>query len=295
MTAYISDCGYCHETQFTQWYSKSAPHDMYGRVDRDYLDSRPVAYCSEEHRDAADALRESSAVAAAALAGLLAAPPAWLPPVDHWEIADDDGAWLLSASLRGADDFPEQRRFHMIEQIGAASGLPVEDDGRIVKARFVVDGVQAQVWYLRPIKRWIVPEQCATCPTKLGAPDVKFVRLGEGDREAPVICVPCRDRMQAEWVITQRAPLVAARRSAREYLASTMGDERPNWRQLFTGEKRVDDSDGIGPVCTDDDHEPIDGNVYQCCPEPIIEVDSPSLGAYLIELLNTDNAVGELT
>ncbi|MBP8536122.1 hypothetical protein [Streptomyces sp. MK37H] len=63
MTAYISDCGYCHETRFTQWYSKSAPRDRHGRVDLDYLDSQPVAYCSEEHRDAADALRESAEAA----------------------------------------------------------------------------------------------------------------------------------------------------------------------------------------------------------------------------------------
>lgn len=61
MTARISECGYCHETQFTQWYSKSAPHDRHGRIDRDYLDSEPVAYCSEEHRDAADALAETVA------------------------------------------------------------------------------------------------------------------------------------------------------------------------------------------------------------------------------------------
>lgn len=59
MTAYISECGYCHETQFTQWHSKRAPRDRYGRVDRDYLDSQPVAYCSEEHRDAADALYDA--------------------------------------------------------------------------------------------------------------------------------------------------------------------------------------------------------------------------------------------
>lgn len=59
MTNYISECGYCHETQFTGWYSKYAPRDMYGRVDRDYCDGRPVAYCSEEHRDAADALLDA--------------------------------------------------------------------------------------------------------------------------------------------------------------------------------------------------------------------------------------------
>lgn len=57
MTAYISACGYCRKTEFTQWYSKSAPHDSYGRVDRDFMDRRPVAYCSEEHRDAADSIR----------------------------------------------------------------------------------------------------------------------------------------------------------------------------------------------------------------------------------------------
>ncbi|MGV9282175.1 hypothetical protein [Streptomyces sp. NPDC003730] len=60
MTAYISKCGYCRETQFTQWYSRRAPRDGYGRVDRDYMDSRPVAYCSEEHRDAADALLDQA-------------------------------------------------------------------------------------------------------------------------------------------------------------------------------------------------------------------------------------------
>lgn len=56
MSTRISKCGYCGETQFTAWYSKSAPRDRHGRIDRDYLDSEPVAYCSEEHRDAADEL-----------------------------------------------------------------------------------------------------------------------------------------------------------------------------------------------------------------------------------------------
>ncbi|MGW4028196.1 hypothetical protein ACWEFL_02570 [Streptomyces sp. NPDC004838] len=59
MSTRISECGYCGETQFTGWYSKSAPRDRYGRIDRDYLDSEPVAYCSEEHRDAADSERAS--------------------------------------------------------------------------------------------------------------------------------------------------------------------------------------------------------------------------------------------
>ncbi|MFG2468684.1 hypothetical protein ACGFXB_24960 [Streptomyces canus] len=304
MTAYISECGYCRETQFTQWYSKHAPHDMYGRVDRDYCDGRPVAYCSEEHRDAADALRESSAAAAAALAELLSTPPAWLPPVDHWEIAEDDGAWLLSASLRGADDFPERRRFHMIEQIAAASKLPVEDDGRLVKARFDVDGVQAQVWYLRPIERWITPERCATCPTKLGAPDVSFVRLGEG-RDAPVVCVACRDRMHAAWIRAARnETLVKAREAAGAMFEVEAGERRPMWRVIYTDSESAT---GVALVCTaegaDDEHHVIDDGsggsmrdeqgVYDCCPGTQFETYSTVLAAYLVEVLNADTEAGE--
>ncbi|EST22817.1 hypothetical protein [Streptomyces niveus] len=291
MTNYISKCGFCDEMQFTGWYSKSAPRDMYGRVDRDYCDGRPVAYCSEEHRDAADALRESSVAAAGALAALLAAPPAWLPVVDHWEIARDDAGWTVSGQLAGNPG--EADAYKALQPIVERSGQELADDGRLIKAGFEVDGVPCMVWSLRPVLRWVVPEHCATCPTKLGAPDVTFVRLGAGDREAPVICVPCRDRMHAEWVVAQRAPLVAARTVAREFFASEAGDRRPNWRQLITGEKRVADVDGIGPVCTDDDHEALDGNVYSCCPEPIVEVDSPAFGAYLVELLNADNGVGD--
>jgi hypothetical protein len=57
MAARISECGYCGRTEFTGWYSKTAPKDRYGRLPLDYLDSEPVAYCSEEHRDAADKIR----------------------------------------------------------------------------------------------------------------------------------------------------------------------------------------------------------------------------------------------
>lgn len=57
MNAYISTCGYCRKSEFTNWYSKSAPHDAYGRVDLGFMDSQPVAYCSEEHRDKADLIR----------------------------------------------------------------------------------------------------------------------------------------------------------------------------------------------------------------------------------------------
>lgn len=57
MSTRIGVCGYCHKTEFTSWYSQSAPRNRYGVIDRDFLDSQPVAYCSEEHRDAADAER----------------------------------------------------------------------------------------------------------------------------------------------------------------------------------------------------------------------------------------------
>lgn len=57
MSTRISACGYCHKTEFTSWYSQSAPRNRHGVIDRDFLDSQPVAYCSEEHRDAADAER----------------------------------------------------------------------------------------------------------------------------------------------------------------------------------------------------------------------------------------------
>lgn len=304
MTAYISECGFCHETQFTQWYSKSAPHDMYGRVDRDYCDGRPVAYCSEEHRDAADALRESAAAAATALAELLTSPPAWLPPVNQWELAEDDREWSLSASLRGGDDLGESRRRHLIERIAAASGLPVEDDGRIVKGRFVVDGVQASVWYLRPFKRWVTPERCATCPTKLGDPGVTFVRLGEGDTEAPVICVPCRDRMQAAWVKSAaNETLARARADARELLLDEVGEHRPMWRVIITDSESPT---GVAPVCTaegdDDLHlwanfghgiERVNDGVWDCCPTSQFDTYSTILAPYLVELLNADAEAGE--
>ncbi|MGA5489606.1 hypothetical protein ACPCK1_17840 [Streptomyces pseudogriseolus] len=294
MTAYISECGYCHETQFTGWYSKSAPHDMYGRVDRDYGDGRPVAYCSEEHRDAADAQREASAAAAAALAELLMTPPAWLPPVDNWEMSEDDGAWVLSASLRGADVLDERRRYHLISRIAAGSKLPVEDDGRVVKARFVVDGVQASVWYLRPFERWIVPETCATRPTELGAPDVSFVRLGEG-RDAPVVCVACRDRMHAAWIKRAAADCDVARgrAAAAEFLRQSTGSDLPEWRGTYTEYGVHHEPNAIAPVCTDPDHiESEDPTAFECCPEPIIDV-GPALAEYLVALLNADREAGE--
>jgi len=56
MAQNIAECGTCGETNFCNWYGKDAPKDRHGRIDRDYMDSKPVAYCSEECRDAADAV-----------------------------------------------------------------------------------------------------------------------------------------------------------------------------------------------------------------------------------------------
>ena len=61
MASYISKCGTCGEMNFTDFYGKHAPHDRYGRVDLDYMDSRPVAYCSEKCRDEADTKTETHA------------------------------------------------------------------------------------------------------------------------------------------------------------------------------------------------------------------------------------------
>lgn len=143
----------------------------------------------------------NASTAAAALAALLDDAPAWLPPVDHWEVAQDDDRWIVQGQLAtDGDTLGEGAAYRLLGSIVEQSGRQLTDDGRLIRAEFTHFGFPMNVWYLRPILRWIVPEQCATCPTKLGAPDVRFVRLGEGDRQAPVICVPCRDEMQASWV-----------------------------------------------------------------------------------------------
>ncbi|MFF7365661.1 hypothetical protein [Streptomyces sp. NPDC008125] len=236
----------------------------------------------------------SASNAAAALAALTDDAPAWLPPVDHWEIARDGDRWIVSGQLdTNGDTLGVDDARRLLGPIAEQSGQPLAGTSHLITARFEHFAVPVSVWYLRPDPHWTTPEQCAACPAKLAGTGTAFVRLGEGDRNAPVLCVPCRDRMHSEWILAQHAPLVAARRSARKFLATASGVERPEWRQLITGERLVADVDGIGPVCTDDGHEPLDGNVYDCCPEPILAVDSPPLGAYVVELLNTDNGVGE--
>lgn len=140
----------------------------------------------------------SALTAAAALATLLDEAPAWLPNVDHWEVAENDGEWSVSGQLAG--QLGESHAFSLLRPIVEATGMRIEDDGQLVKAPFVLDDAACFIWYLRPVKRWVVPEQCATCPTKLGASEVSFVRLGAAGADAPVICVPCRDRMHGRWI-----------------------------------------------------------------------------------------------
>ncbi|MEU0017987.1 hypothetical protein ABZ173_09990 [Streptomyces rochei] len=133
---------------------------------------------------------------AAALASLLDTAPSWLPQVDHWEIAEDTDTWVLSGQLAG--DLREAEAFRLLAPMMERAKTAHSDDGRLVKVPFEWDGVPGQVWYLRPVERYVVPERCATCPTLLAGAGNQFVRLG--GRGAPVICVPCRDRMHETWV-----------------------------------------------------------------------------------------------
>jgi len=134
--------------------------------------------------------------AAAALASLLDSAPSWLPQVDHWEIAEDTDTWVMSGQLAG--DPREAEAFRLLAPMMERATVAHSDDGRLVTVPFEWDGVPGQVWYLRPVERYIVPERCATCPTPLAGAGTQFVRLGS--RGAPVICVPCRDRMYEAWV-----------------------------------------------------------------------------------------------
>ncbi|MFJ4837122.1 hypothetical protein [Streptomyces sp. NPDC088746] len=143
----------------------------------------------------------SASTAASALAALTDDAPSWLPPVDHWEIALVDGRWIVSGQLNSnRDTLGEGGAYRLLGPIAEQSGQQLADDGQLIRASFVHFNVQCDVWFLRSGRAWTVPAQCATCPTELAGTGTSYVRLGEGDREAPVICVPCRDRMQTEWV-----------------------------------------------------------------------------------------------
>jgi hypothetical protein len=94
-----------------------------------------------------------------------------------------------------------------------------------------------------------------------------------------------------------RTDLTNARRTAAEFLRETTGSDRPQWRATFIGESFLGDSaegpNAIGPVCTDPGHvESEDPSAFDCCPEPIIEIDPP-LVEYFLALLNADREAGE--
>ncbi|MFF9690279.1 hypothetical protein [Streptomyces sp. NPDC014623] len=84
-----------------------------------------------------------------------------------------------------------------------------------------------------------------------------------------------------------------ARLAAREVLLADTGKQRPMWRQCFTELDGSLHPNAIAPVCLDEEHDPEDPTVYVCCPDTVVEVESHVIGAYLVELLNTDAAVGE--
>jgi hypothetical protein len=103
----IAECGHCRVMNFCNWYRKDAPKDRYGRIDRGYMDSDPVAFCSEECRDADDvqaAAEVEAAVsstpkpcggpmlaAAAALHQLLAAHPELTSMPIRWTLDAENG------------------------------------------------------------------------------------------------------------------------------------------------------------------------------------------------------------
>lgn len=148
----------------------------------------------------------SAALVAAAITSLNADP--WVPPISHWEIATTDGRWGAHGEI-GATN--EGDAYAFLRNVAETHRVELADDGRSVTVDFEYDEVPVRFWWLRPIVRWVVPERCATCPTKLGAPDVQFVRLVGPD--GAVICVPCRDAMQLHWVAAVAGESVSGTRA----------------------------------------------------------------------------------
>lgn len=78
-----------------------------------------------------------------------------------------------------------------------------------------------------------------------------------------------------------------ARTAARDELHAMNADPAPKWRTCFSAEG-TDEPTGIAPVCGAEGHDPDDGSAYDCCPEPVIEIHSAPMAAYLAALLNAD-------
>ncbi|MFI2031902.1 hypothetical protein [Streptomyces buecherae] len=97
-----------------------------------------------------------------------------------------------------------------------------------------------------------------------------------------------------------RADVAAARTASANLLPDGVGTR---WRAIYTDSESPT---GIAPVCTaESDGErhviadypggpaPDPDGVYDCCPDPQIEIGSVPLAAYLVALLNADAAVAE--
>jgi hypothetical protein len=127
----------------------------------------------------------------------------WMPPIQHFEIATTDDVWGIHLEVDTENPSDASGWLtRLAGQVGA--GFPRTDD-LTMHVDFTHLGIPVRVWYLKPVQQWIVPEHCATCPTKLGSPDVPFVKLTphsatiEQIKAAPVICMTCRDRMHRAW------------------------------------------------------------------------------------------------
>ena len=114
-------------------------------------------------------------------------------------------------------------------------------------------------------------------------------------------------RVEAEAVarITGRpvnGTLVQARAAVGHLCEVEAGERHPLWRVIITDSESPT---GFAPVCTaegdDDEHAIVDGpggptrdetGVYDCCPSLQVETYSPTLAAYVVELLNADTETG---
>lgn len=97
--------------------------------------------------------------------------------------------------------------------------------------------------------------------------------------------------------------LVKAREAAAAVFEAETDGRRPMWRVIITDSESPT---GVAPVCTaegdDDLHlwanfghgiERVNDGVWDCCPWPQIETDSPAVAEYLVELLNADADASE--
>lgn len=86
--------------------------------------------------------------------------------------------------------------------------------------------------------------------------------------------------------------LAAARTAARTLLVTMTGTAVPTWRAVWNGYSNRIEATTVAPLCTDETHDPTDGGLYDCCPEPVIETECPELATYLVALLNADRESG---